>query len=287
MKSMVKNTKKVHSSPPAHPLHIKETQSTSEYPTVFGSTVHSVHSDSSRAQGNPTYQLPFRLGPLYSPSNNSSLPNLQEENEESEDLDATAAVPVREVRVALNGSQVSNESMTKRLSVVLEGDEERDQSASESESEYSDAHESLQAHHLTAVNNKVEMSTDLDATTAAAVAVADSFSCGVLHSPGPSPNSLCSDLTGSRTVHNTNNGSSPAHAFHQTHSSVFSLQRLFSEDSLHSSSASVLVHTGNSKSDVPSNSFNTQHCSTSKNNYSSSTIRVENPNFSLDTETEV
>jgi len=39
------------------------------------------------------------------------------------DLDATAAAAVREVRVALNGSQASNESMMKHLSVVLEGDE--------------------------------------------------------------------------------------------------------------------------------------------------------------------
>jgi len=61
--AMVKNTKKVHSSPPAHPLHIKESQSTSEYPTVFGSTVHSVHSDNNTSPGSPTYQLPFRLGP--------------------------------------------------------------------------------------------------------------------------------------------------------------------------------------------------------------------------------
>ena len=198
MKSMVKNTKKVHTSPPAHPLHIKETQSISEYPTVFGSTVHSVHSDNNTSPGSPTYQLPFRLGPLSSLSNNISLPNLQEETEDSEDLDATAAAAVREVRVALNGSQASNESMMKHLSVVLEGDEEscpaNDQSASESDS---DAHKSLQAHRPTDVGRRVERSTDLDATTTAA-AVADSYRGGALchHSPSPSPNSSCPHLTG-------------------------------------------------------------------------------------------
>jgi len=174
----------------------------SSLPAVFGSTVHSVHSDSSRTQGNPTYQLPFRLGPLYSPSNNSSLPNLQEENEESEDLDATAAAAVREVRVALNESQASNESMMKHQSVVLEGDEEgcpeNDQSASESDS---DAHKSLQAHHPTDVGSRVERSADLDATTTTA-AVADSYSGGALchHSPSPSPNSSCPHLTGSKAA---------------------------------------------------------------------------------------
>ena len=174
--AMVKNTKKVHSSPPAHPLHIKESQSTT------------VHSD----------QLPFQLGPLYSLSSNSSLPNLQEVTEDSEDLDTTAAAAVREVRVALNGSQASNESMMKHLSVVLEGDEEscpaNDQSASESDS---DAHKSLQAHRPTDVGRRVERSTDLDATTTAA-AVADSYRGGALchHSPSPSPNSSCPHLTG-------------------------------------------------------------------------------------------
>ena len=249
----------------------------SSLPAVFGSTVHSV--DGNNTQGNPTYQLPFRLGPLYSSSNNSSLPNLQEENEESEDLDATAATAVREVRVVLNGSQASNESMMKRLSVVLEGDEEdcpeRDQSTSESESEYSDAHESVQGHHRpTAVSNRVERSTDLDATTAAAVT--DSYISGALHSPGPA-------LESSHVL-----DSSPTYIVHPARSSVFSLQRLFSDDSLHSSSASVQGHSRHPKCDVPSSSFNMQHCSTSRNNYNnSSPIRVENPSFSLDTETEV
>ena len=118
-------------------------------PAVFGSTTQT-----SNTQGDSTYPLPFRLGPLYSSYHNNSLPNLQEEDDEA------STVAVIEVEVTLNGSQVSNESMTRRLSVVEEKDEdniERNQSGSESE--YSDAQESVQHPSQPAVGT-IERSTD-------------------------------------------------------------------------------------------------------------------------------
>ena len=118
-------------------------------PAVFGSTTHS-----SNTQGDSTYPLPFRLGPLYSSHHNSSLPNLQEEDDET--------VGVKEVEVELNGSQVSNESMMRRLSVVEEKDEDNiERNQSESESEYSDAQESVQHLGQTAVST-IERSTDTE-----------------------------------------------------------------------------------------------------------------------------
>ena len=120
-------------------------------PAVFGSTTHT-----SNAQGDSTYPLPFRLGPLYSSCHNSSLPNLQEEDDEA------STVAVKEAEVVLNGSQVSNESMMRRLSVVEEKDEDNiERNQSESESEYSDAQESVQHLGQTAVGT-IERSTDTE-----------------------------------------------------------------------------------------------------------------------------
>ena len=120
-------------------------------PAVFGSTTHG-----SNSQGDSTYPLPFRLGPLYSSHHNNSLPNLQEEDDDA------STVAVKEVEVTLNGSQVSNESMTRRLSVVEEKDEDSiERNLSESESEYSDAQESVQLPSQTAVS-AIESSTDTE-----------------------------------------------------------------------------------------------------------------------------
>ena len=121
-------------------------------PAVFGSTTHG----SGNPQGDSTYPLPFRLGPLYSSHHNNSLPNLQEEEDDA------STVAVKEVEVTLNGSQVSNESMTRRLSVVEEKDEDNiERNLSESESEYSDAQESVQLPSQTAAS-AIESSTDTE-----------------------------------------------------------------------------------------------------------------------------
>ena len=134
-------------------------------PPEFGSTLNSLNlteSSSDKAHF-PHYALPFRLGSLYS-SNNSSLPNLQEESDVDIEVENETVKPSPcevEEEQKLSALTSSQESNLRRLSVVEEENEvevlgnsvpddpipDDDVStssiSSESEEEYSDATDSL------------------------------------------------------------------------------------------------------------------------------------------------
>ena len=141
-------------------------------PPGFGSTLNSLNTagingnNSGNNHSNlPHYSLPFRLGSAYS-SNNSSLPNLEEEDMEHDVFQQASSTDAN----ALTSSQESN---LRRLSVVEEenegdliagnptsddnerGNEDEVSSSSSSDEEYSDASDSL-------TFGKCERGTDLD-----------------------------------------------------------------------------------------------------------------------------
>ena len=116
----------------------------SSLPAIFGSTVHSVHAEAAANVSGRYGDLPFKLGP----GHNRSFPNLVEEDESEE-------IP-REAESTFAGSQVSNDSGFRRLSVVDEEDEELEREvlcegnycdnasiASSESDDYSDAKDSI------------------------------------------------------------------------------------------------------------------------------------------------
>lgn len=137
----------------------------SSLPAAFGSTLGAcapcsrvLGTNGAGVGGNntPTYQLPFRLGPLYTSENNNSAPNIPEETEMKETAAAAILVApqmgVIGERATLGGSQ---DSSLRRLSIVEE-EEEVEEAEPTAKGEESAPLKGLELHVPTAEDDELE-----------------------------------------------------------------------------------------------------------------------------------
>ena len=114
------------SSPTFHPPSGCNLGRRASLPPGFGSTLNvATGSDPHSHSHLPHYSIPFRLGSVYS-SNNSSLPNLQEESDLDLENDATFSASMEALGERANPLTSSQESNLRRLSVVKEEESEAD-----------------------------------------------------------------------------------------------------------------------------------------------------------------